>query len=50
MNPATKLGLLLGAAVLLLIMILVLAFSRWGLPKDPEAWKRQQQIESMVKP
>jgi hypothetical protein len=44
-NPA-KLGLALGAAVLVLIVILMLAFSRHGLPKDPKEWRRIEQQRS----
>ena len=41
-----KLGLALGAAVIALIIVLMLVFSRSGLPKDPKEWRRQEQQRS----
>lgn len=35
-----RLGLVLGAAVVSLTAVLMLVFSRWGLPKDPQEWRR----------
>jgi hypothetical protein len=43
MTRATKLGIFLAAGVILLTMIFIGVFSRWGLPKDPKVWKREQQ-------
>lgn len=42
----TKLGLAIGAGVLALIVILMLVFSRNGLPKDPKEWRRIEQMRS----
>jgi len=44
-NP-TKLGLAIGSAVLIFIVILMLLFSRSGLPKDPKEWRRIEQQRS----
>ncbi|MCS6970936.1 MAG: hypothetical protein RMM29_00800 [Planctomycetota bacterium] len=45
MNP-DRLGLALGAGVLIFIVVLIIAFSRCGLPKDPKEWRRQEQQRS----
>ena len=43
---ANRLGLAIGVAVLALIIILMLVFSRNGLPKDPKEWRRIEQQRS----
>ena len=45
MSP-DRLGLAAGAAVILLIVVLMLVFSRSGLPKDPKEWRRMEQQRS----
>jgi hypothetical protein len=47
---ADKLGLSLGALVVILTIVFVAVFSRWGLPKDPKEFKRIQQMESTGMP
>ncbi len=44
-NP-NRLGLAIAAAVLALIVVLMLVFSRHGLPKDPKEWRRIEQQRS----
>lgn len=41
-----RLGLAIGACVIALIVILMLVFSRSGLPKDPKEWRRIEQQRS----
>lgn len=41
-----KLGLLVGAAVVALTVVLMFVFGRYGLPKDPKEWKRIEQQRS----
>lgn len=42
----TKLGLAIGAAVVGLIILLMLVFSRSGLPMDAKEWRRLEQQRS----
>ncbi len=42
----TKLGLAIGAGVIALIILLMLVFSRSGLPMDPKEWRRIEQQRS----
>lgn len=44
------LGLLIGAACILIITVLIIFFDRGGLPKDPQVWKRMQQDEQVRQP
>lgn len=39
-------GLLLGAFVIVVITAFMVAFTRRGLPKDPEVWKRIERERS----
>jgi hypothetical protein len=41
-----RLGLAIGAAILAFIVVLMLVFSRHGLPKDPKEWRRIEQQRS----
>lgn len=45
MSP-DRLGLLLGIGVAAFTALLILAFSRCGLPPDPKEWRRQEQQRS----
>jgi hypothetical protein len=42
----TTLGLAIGAGVVALIILLMLVFSRSGLPMDPKEWRRIEQQRS----
>lgn len=41
-----RLGLALGAGWLLLVAIFVILFRTHGLPKDPQEWRRLQQLRA----
>lgn len=41
-----RLGLALGAAWLLLVALFIILFNGNGLPKDPQEWKRLQQLRA----
>jgi len=41
-----RLGLAIGAGLLAFIIVLMLVFSRHGLPKDPKEWRRIEQQRS----
>lgn len=43
-----KLGLMIGAAVVALVVILMLVFSYSGLPMDPKEWRRLEQQRSSM--
>ena len=42
----TVLGLAIGAGIIIFIVVLMLVFSRSGLPKDPKEWRRIEQQRS----
>ena len=44
-NP-NKLGLVLGLVVVALIIFFIIMFTRNGLPKDPDEWRRIEQQRS----
>lgn len=52
MTRPDRLGLAIGVAVVLLIVLLMLVFSRTGLPRDAKEFRRQEQQRSAteVKP
>ena len=45
MNP-NKLGIALGLLVVALIVFFIIMFTRNGLPKDPDEWRRLEQQRS----
>lgn len=48
MTSVDRLGLAIGAVVAILVVVLMLVFSRTGLPKDPKEWRRQEQQRSAM--
>ncbi len=46
MSRSDRLGLAIGAGVVALVVLLMLVFSRTGLPKDPKEWRRLEQQRS----
>jgi len=41
-----RLGLLIGGIVLAQVVVFIILFSRYGLPKDPDIWQEQQAREA----
>ena len=41
-----RLGLVIGGLVLAQVVVFIILFSRYGLPKDPDIWQEQQAREA----
>jgi hypothetical protein len=47
-RQARRLGLIIGAGFLAVVVVFIMLFDINGLPKDPKVWKRMQEQRSAI--
>ena len=45
---ARRLGLIIGGGFVAVVVICIIIFSTYGLPKDPKEWKRLQEQRAAI--